>query len=362
MKLMIMADLLKTRIEDLQLEYLEILKNAREMMTSKNQKAIIDEINLFWKRNINIVQLYLATHVVPFDTYVFTATVYLDVADYEHLPFLSIGKQHIMDDPLCRHFQMLDIQATPTASTEITKITAKTIDDNIQILEICNPFITLLPIRFLSPYNEEDIYKQAKDIFLSMFSDDIQTLDQYHSLDSINKIESSLLPNLSEQLIFEGYSDFDLPFADRFKKHLDKNKLLLPDHENISHVFLFVILGYISQALDVLLTSAEYRTIPYIRFDVCYAYIRLLYLNFDCIPEIKNIVFKCGVVHILHDMFSKEKVKQLSLDDYVQLVQCNQEKETLFDTLKEHGVFDDTALPNSMAPIIKEYLVRINAF
>lgn len=54
--------------------------------------AILDEIVLFWKRNIGIVQLYLYNDFYNNDGYVFTAATFMDYEDDEQYPFLLLGK------------------------------------------------------------------------------------------------------------------------------------------------------------------------------------------------------------------------------------------------------------------------------
>lgn len=57
----------------IQKEYKELLISLLPKLKSGFAPEALDEINIFWLRNMNIVRLYLET-VVPYnDSYIFTA-------------------------------------------------------------------------------------------------------------------------------------------------------------------------------------------------------------------------------------------------------------------------------------------------
>ena len=90
----------------IQKEYKELLISLLPKLKSGFAAEALDEINIFWLKNINIVRLYLEA-VVPYnDSYVFTASTFLDYEDNEHLPFLLLGENHILDDPLSRYSEL----------------------------------------------------------------------------------------------------------------------------------------------------------------------------------------------------------------------------------------------------------------
>ena len=80
--------------------YAKLLSVLIPELESGRVPEALDEINLFWIRNIDVVQLYLKAMFSGNESYVFTAATFMDFDDKEHLPFLMIGEKHILDDPL----------------------------------------------------------------------------------------------------------------------------------------------------------------------------------------------------------------------------------------------------------------------
>ena len=91
------------KMNQIQIEYKILLQKLLPKLKSEFSVQALDEINLFWYRHMDIVRLYLASEFAGAESYVFTAATYLDYDDNEHLPFLLLGKQHVLDDPLSKY-------------------------------------------------------------------------------------------------------------------------------------------------------------------------------------------------------------------------------------------------------------------
>lgn len=100
------SNLLLNKIQLIQSEYKTLLAALLPKLKSHHAPEALDEINLFWLRHIEEVQLYLKSWFPGKDSYVFTAAAYMDFDDNEHLPFLIIGEKHVLDDPLIRYSTM----------------------------------------------------------------------------------------------------------------------------------------------------------------------------------------------------------------------------------------------------------------
>ena len=98
--------LLRDEIKQIQQEYKNLLSNLLPLLKAKRSMVALDEINLFWARHIDIVKLYLKTELSVMNSYVFTAATYMDIEDKEQYPFLLLGDQHILDDPLCKYAEI----------------------------------------------------------------------------------------------------------------------------------------------------------------------------------------------------------------------------------------------------------------
>lgn len=75
-------------MNQLQSEYLILLKKLKPILEGMYAKEVLDEISMFWYKNRNIVKMYLENYVPCNDAYVFTAVTYLDVNENEQYPFM----------------------------------------------------------------------------------------------------------------------------------------------------------------------------------------------------------------------------------------------------------------------------------
>ena len=81
-------NLLSEKITIIQREYCELLEKLLPKLKDGYAVEALDEINIFWYRYIDTVQLYLKSIQDNEECYVFTAATYLDYDDHEHFPFL----------------------------------------------------------------------------------------------------------------------------------------------------------------------------------------------------------------------------------------------------------------------------------
>ena len=100
------SNLLLNKMHLIQAEYKELLTALLPKLKSRYVPEALDEINLFWLRNIEDVQLYLRAWFPGENSYIFTAATYMDYDDKEYLPFLLMGDKHILDDPLSRYAEI----------------------------------------------------------------------------------------------------------------------------------------------------------------------------------------------------------------------------------------------------------------
>lgn len=124
-----------TRIKGIQIEYKELLSKLSPKLKSGQVPEALDELNLFWLRHIDEVQLYLKYWLYGEDCYIFTAATFMDFNDNEHLPFLLMGEKHILDDPLGRYSELCGKMERSTDSEFLYRQVIITSEDNLRILE-----------------------------------------------------------------------------------------------------------------------------------------------------------------------------------------------------------------------------------
>lgn len=90
------SNLLLDKIHLIQTEYKELLATLLPKLKSSHSPEALDEINLFWLRHIEEIQLYLKAWFPGENSYVFTAATFMDFEDNEHLSFLLMGDKHLL--------------------------------------------------------------------------------------------------------------------------------------------------------------------------------------------------------------------------------------------------------------------------
>ena len=100
-------NLLLNKIYIIQYEYRKTLEYLAPKLKSDYDYTALDEIALFWNRYIEAVQLYLKYWFAGKDSYTFTSSAFLDFERSDHIPFLLLGKNHIVDDPLRKYVDIL---------------------------------------------------------------------------------------------------------------------------------------------------------------------------------------------------------------------------------------------------------------
>ena len=173
------SNLLLNKIQLIQSEYKTLLAALLPKLKNRHAPEALDEINLFWLRHIDEVQLYLKSWFPGKNSYVFTATTYMNFDDNEHLPFLIIGEKHVLDDPLIRYSTMQTKMPEGKEAESLYKQIGVTAEDNLKLLENIREEILILPFRLLNQSNDHNsLYKAGEEAFISLFNG-INSLNDY---------------------------------------------------------------------------------------------------------------------------------------------------------------------------------------
>ncbi|HWQ71143.1 MAG TPA: hypothetical protein VN370_02375 [Desulfitobacteriaceae bacterium] len=349
------TDIVREKLHLVQEEYKKLLINLRDNFEHTSSRVILDEINVFWFRNRKLIDLIFGCYFKPYRTYLFAAVGYVNICDNEHFPFLSLGDNHVLDDPIHKLMLVNDSVNDPEFAGEFKKHMFEAINDNICVLEQCFGIIYILPCSLLYSNDTEAIKNGLESSFLSMFRKQISLVDYFKSMHTIEDVRSALRPEIERSLIFleDDYTD---DFVERFNTY--KREMPHPSHLDSSdgQLFFFVMSGYLAQALDVLYVSTKYQIIPYIRFGVALKYMEVLGRNFAHIAEIKDIIFKATIAYILHTTFDKELVEKMDLQDYLLKMQGYDFEEKLYEEVLEYYNLTPQPDINVAAQIINKHL------
>jgi len=160
------------KMTQIQIEYKTLLQKLLPKLKTEFSVQALDEINLFWYRHMEIVRLYLASEFAGAESYVFTAATYLDYDDNEHLPFLLLGRQHVLDDPLSKYSAICKDLTDDKASHKLYEQIGKTAEDNIKIIENCQGNIFVVPLRLFNQHDStKEFFELGERTFASLFID-----------------------------------------------------------------------------------------------------------------------------------------------------------------------------------------------
>lgn len=173
----------------------------------------LDEINLFWLRNIEEVQLYLRAWFPGENSYVFTAATYMDYDDKEYLPFLLMGDKHILDDPLSRYAEIQSKMLKGKDAEFLYKQIGVTAEDNLKLLENVGEKILILPLRILNQSNDyNSFYKVGEQAFVSLFNGINSVSDYFSKCESIDDIMQYARGDIGRLVMFSEDDDISLTF------------------------------------------------------------------------------------------------------------------------------------------------------
>lgn len=339
--------------------YAELLSMLLPKLKSNHALEALDEINLFWIRNIEVVQLYLKAMFSGNESYVFTAATYMDFEDKEHLPFLLMGEKHVLDDPLSKYSEIYTkMQGDGNLEFLYNQITV-TAEDNLKILKNVKNNIIILPLRILNQSStNQSLVKSGEKAFISLF-DGIESINDYfNKCSSIKDIMHYVRKDIGKLVMFSENDDVSLSFEERYQIAVSETEYMIDTSKPDSYNFFILVFGCIQQAIDVIESCVEYRCIPYIRYPVALHYISLITESMTDIEQIMMLRYKMSVAFVVYRLCDKEKLSTVSTDEFLLKDQEYHFNEKLFSTLEQHGINEKNFLGHTITQLVIDELEK----
>lgn len=290
-----MSNSLVHELNNIQNEYLRILKLLNKISVEELSLSIIDSINIFWFEKRDIVKLAFDYLFKEKDTYCFSGATYFDIDSKSQYGFFLLGDYHIFDDPLPDYLSTITNIPDKTSLDKIKKTISQTIKNNIKLIEESNSYLYVLPLRHLSDVlnqNKKELNELAKKLFCDFFLD-IKDLDEYRSeILTLEDIVEHLEPqNASMILLFDGDNPLE-NWESRFNKYLVNNDNYDVTRFSESEIFFMTVYSYLRQALAIMSMEETFSVIPFLRFFILLHYYVLISSSFESILTENKFFFK----------------------------------------------------------------------
>jgi hypothetical protein len=353
------SNLLLNKMHLIQAEYKELLTALLPKLKSRHVPEALDEINLFWLRNIEEVQLYLRAWFPGENSYVFTAATYMDYDDKEYLPFLLMGDKHILDDPLSRYAEIQSKMPEGKDAEFLYKQIGVTAEDNLKLLENVGEKILILPLRILNQSNDyNSFYKVGEQAFVSLFNGINSVSDYFSKCESTDDIMQYARGDIGRLVMFSEDDDISLTFKERFQSALVGTQYMVDANRTDSYNFFMLVFGCIQQAIDVIVSCVEYGCIPYIRYPVAFHYISLLSENMLDIKHIATLRFKMSVAFVVYKLCDKNRLSTVYIEEFLNKIQEYDFNSKLFCVLNEHGINEKKFFDSTITNVVIDELEK----
>ena len=351
------SNLLLNKIHLIQAEYKELLTALLPKLKSSHAPEALDDINLFWLRHIEEVQLYLRAWFPGENSYVFTAATYMDYDDKEHLSFLLMGDKHVLDDPLSKYAEIRSKMPEGKDAEFLYEQIGVTAEDNLKLLENVHEEILILPLRLLNQSNAHNsLYKVGEQAFVSLFNGINSLRDYFSKCDSIDDILQYAREDIGRLVMFSEDDDASLPFKERFKAALAGTQYMVDVNKLDSDNFFILVFGCIQQAIDVIVSCVEYGCIPYIRYPVSLHYISLLSKSMLDIEHIITLRFKMSVAFVVYQLCDKNRLATVCFEEFLKKKQEYDFNAKLFRVLEQHVINEKSFLGHTITKLVIDEL------
>jgi len=339
--------------------YEELLSILLPKLKSNHAQEVLDEINLFWIRNIDVIQLYLKTMFSGNESYVFTAATYMDFEDKEHLPFLLMGEKHVLDDPLSKYSEICNKMPDGRDAEFLCEQIIITAEDNLKILKTLRNNILILPLRILNQSStHESLFKMGERAFINLFSGIESLNDYFDKCSGIEDIVRYARKDIDKLVMFSKSDDVSLSFRKRYEIALSETEYMIDKSKPDSYNFFVLVFGCIQQAIDVIVSCVEYGCIPYIRYPVALHYISLLSESMADIEQIITLRYKMSIAFVVYNLCDKRQLATVSTNEFLMKNQEYRFNEKLFCKLEQEGINEKNFLDHTITQLVIDELEK----
>lgn len=354
-----------------QKEYFELLLQYKEHVRADDLSvtricALLDEVKCFWLKQLKALEFELAELAESRICFALSGAIFLNVSEYEHFFFKSLGDCHIIPDPFSK-LELIFRHPEEEINTDFTiDYFRRAFFDTLEILSTYKEYFYILPIQEIA-VEEPKEHLELMDMFFwkfisEAFDGDFKSHEEFHGkYKNFEEIEVGLNSYVRENLVFNHLSDYKLSLRERVEK-------LSGQYTNISSAinlksdaqrFLIAVFSYIAQVADILYVCSVLRINPYIRFDITFTYFTLVMNIFSDDENLRRMIEKTLVCYLFYTTIDKSKFENIAFSDYYKRLEDKSLLNSILEKIhvQEIDIFkDDTS---KAVEIIKEEFENI---
>ena len=200
-----------TNIQKSQNEYLNLILSYssvinKDKICSNDIAMMLDDVKIFWIQRLNIIEFELAELTKNYCCFLLSGAIYLDVSDYEHYYFKSMGDYHLLYDPFLKMDRFFRLPQDKIDIDKMGNYFIGVYNDTIQMLTKYNAQFYILPIREIGIESEkkqfEILDKSYLNFLSSTFDDNFKSQDEFCTkYNTYEEIEKSMVPYVRDHLV-----------------------------------------------------------------------------------------------------------------------------------------------------------------
>jgi hypothetical protein len=154
-------------------EYLDLLLRYEELVEADNLSVtrictLLDEVKCFWLKQLKPIEFELEELAEAQTCFVLSGAIFLDVSEFEHYFFKSLGDCHIISDPFSKLEMIFRHPQEEINAVYTTDYFKRAFFDTLEILTTYKEYFYVLPIQEIAV---EDTQKhcELRDMFFWRF-------------------------------------------------------------------------------------------------------------------------------------------------------------------------------------------------
>jgi hypothetical protein len=337
-------------IKESQEKYLEIIAQYRAVFHQKEIPLkevvfMLEEVNCFWLERLMAIEYELEELTKKNSCFLLSGAIYLNISDYEHYYFKSLGDYHLLYDPFLKMENIFRVPERNINTKETIDYIKEVYDDTVNILTDYRNHFFILPIRVMAIKDETDHRTLLDNFFLRflsrVFNRDLASQEEFcNTYHSFEEIEKDMDSRVRDNFIFSDMKDIGISLREKIKcyRETQMNFEALIIGKSESQIFLFSIYTWISQVIEILLICMRLGVCPYIRFECTIYYLWMLMYTFIDDKYFKEMIEKTIVFYFLRKTISRERFENIKFDDFCRLIENKSLLDLIIREMHENGI------------------------